>query len=183
MAAAMTRITMLEALQNFYKKYEIPADSGNASNWVRLEVGPMVLYAPNFDARRKAVVYHDSHHVITGYKANLIGECEIGAWEIAAGCGTYWAAWLYNTIAMLSGMIIAPKRTFKAFVRGRHARSLYGMDTHTILGMTTEALRHCTGVDVPTPAATFRDYSAFGAIAALGVTTMAAALTGLFLLF
>jgi hypothetical protein len=78
-------------------------------------------------------------------------------------------------------MNIAPKRSFNAFVRGRNSRSLYGRDARTILRMTTEELRHYTGVDVPTPAATFRDWSGYLAWAVLGLTTLAAPIAGLLL--
>jgi ubiquinone biosynthesis protein Coq4 len=74
----------------------------------------------------QAVRYHDLHHVATGYDTDFRGEGEIGAWEVATGCRGYVAAWWLNLIAMWIGCMIAPRRIFRAFVRGRHTRNLYG---------------------------------------------------------
>jgi hypothetical protein len=32
---------------------------------------------------------HDLHHVATGFDTTLVGEAEIGAWELASGCRHY----------------------------------------------------------------------------------------------
>ncbi|MBA2538194.1 MAG: hypothetical protein H0V17_01040 [Deltaproteobacteria bacterium] len=68
---------------------------------------------------------HDLHHVATGYDTTWTGEAEIGAWEIGAGCGRYWAAWMLNLGATGVGMLHAPRREWRAFIRGRRSKSLY----------------------------------------------------------
>lgn len=179
MTAAMTQPTMLQAIQKFYKNFDLPADGGNSSNWVRIQLGPVPLFFPNFDARREVVTYHDAHHVVTDYPATVLGECKISAWEVAAGCGRYWAAWFYNTLGILTGMVIAPRITFQAFVRGRNCRSLYGMDERKLLTMTVDELSTLTGADAPTPPPTRQDWLAFLSWAALGVTLVAAPVAAL----
>jgi NADPH:quinone reductase-like Zn-dependent oxidoreductase len=37
------------------------------------------------------VKLHDIHHVLTGYDTTWRGKAEIGAWEIASGCGRHYA--------------------------------------------------------------------------------------------
>ena len=57
--------------------------------WVRFKVGPLPVVFPNTRSRKRAVPMHDLHHVATGYGTSLVGEAEIGAWEIAGGCGRF----------------------------------------------------------------------------------------------
>ena len=44
---------------------------------------------PNTDSRKRAVPLHDLHHILTGYKTDWMGEAEIGAWELRAGCNSF----------------------------------------------------------------------------------------------
>ncbi len=102
-----------------------PPEGGYEAKWVDFELGPIPMPFPNTDARRRAVKVHDLHHVLTGYATDIYGEAEISAWELAAGCGDMLAAWLLNFGGMAIGMLIAPRRTFRAWLRGRQSRSLY----------------------------------------------------------
>ncbi len=68
---------------------------------------------------------HDLHHVLTGYAADWTGEAEIGAWELGAGCGAHYAAWILNVAALQYGFFIAPRRVLAAMARGRRSKSLY----------------------------------------------------------
>lgn len=60
-----------------------------------------------------------------GYATTWTGEGEIAAWELGAGCGRYYAAWVLNLGAFAVGLVIAPRRTYRAFVRGRRSTTLY----------------------------------------------------------
>lgn len=73
----------------------------------------------------RVVKLHDLHHVLTEYDTSWTGEAEIGAWEIASGCGRHYPAWLLNLGAFAIGLIITPRKTYRAFVRGRHSANLY----------------------------------------------------------
>ncbi len=100
-------------------------DGGYGDRWVRLRVGPITLFFPNTAGRVAAVIRHDLHHVVTGYPTTWKGEGEIGAWEIASGCGRFAAAWILNLQALWIGGLIAPRAMWAAFARGRRARNLY----------------------------------------------------------
>jgi hypothetical protein len=63
--------------------------------------------------------------VATGYDTTLVGEAEIGAWELASGCRHYYAAWVLNLGAVLIGLVLAPRRVSRAFVRGWQCTNLY----------------------------------------------------------
>ena len=101
------------------------SEASYRDRWAWAPIGPLPIPIWNPPARQRAVVLHDLHHVATGYGTTWAGEAEIGAWEIAAGCGNYAVAWLYNAFAFAFGIVAHPRRTYRAFVRGRHSRSLY----------------------------------------------------------
>lgn len=118
-------VTMREAKRAAFAKFGIPDDGGDSEAWVDFKLGPVPMPFPNTDARRRAVKLHDLHHVLTGYRMDIIGEFEISAWEIAAGCGGYAVPWLLNLMGTTGGLVTAPLRTMRAFWRGARARSLY----------------------------------------------------------
>jgi hypothetical protein len=112
-------------------------DGGYGDRWVKLRVGRFFLPFPNTAARVRAVRLHDLHHVLAGYATTWAGEAEIGAWEIASDCGRHYPAWILNFGALTVGLALVPARLFRAFVRGRHSRNLYG-------GEFQEQMLECT---------------------------------------
>lgn len=127
------------------------SEEGYRSRWVVLRAGPVPIYMPNTSARRRAVPLHDLHHIATGYDTTWSGEAEIAAWELAAGCGRYWAAWGLNLGAASLGLLIAPRRTLQAFRRGRRGRrSLYRDPagfTESLLDLSVADLRRTLALD------------------------------------
>jgi hypothetical protein len=117
-------LSVLEARDQYFAENGFTA-AGYTDKWVKLKLGPLPLAFPNSPARQAAVPLHDLHHVATGYATTWTGEAEIGAWEIGAGCGRYWAAWGLNLSAFAVGLWIAPLRLVRAFRRGRRSKSLY----------------------------------------------------------
>ncbi|WP_225888476.1 hypothetical protein [Myxococcus xanthus] len=85
-------------------------------------------------------------HVLTGYRTDLTGEFEISAWEIGAGCGDFLAAWVLNLSGMTGGLLTAPVRTWRAFVRGLDEQSTYGRDYEALLERNVEDLRAELGI-------------------------------------
>src|SRR3979411_2607790 len=94
------------------------SDATYRDHWVRFKLGPIPVAFPNTASRKRAIPLHDLHHVATGYATTLTGEAEIGAWECAGGCRDYWAAWVLNASCFALGTVIAPRRIWRAFVRG-----------------------------------------------------------------
>jgi hypothetical protein len=139
-------------------------EPGYEAAWVKLKAGPVPLWLPNTKARVRAVKLHDLHHVVTGYATSWTGEAEIGAWEIASGCAGFVAAWLLNLSAFAIGLVIAPVATWRAFVRGRQTRNLYGSEgelREALLDESVGALRKRLGLDRPLEAAGPTDSLAF----------------------
>jgi len=113
-----------------------------ADRWVRLRLGPIPLWFPNTAARVRAVKLHDLHHIATGYATTWTGEAEISGWELAAGCGRHYPAWILNAVGLIIGLLIAPRRTLRAFLRGRRSRTLYsGQFDDRLLELTVGELR------------------------------------------
>lgn len=107
-----------DALQAYFSKYHFE-NGGYHLKWFKIKLGPVFIPLPNTKGRIEAVKIHDIHHLLTEYPATLKGEAEIGAWEIASGCGSYVAAWVLNFGSFFYGMIWFPKAVYRAFMRGR----------------------------------------------------------------
>jgi hypothetical protein len=124
-ATYSNQLTIGEALTIFFQKYQLGPDGGMSDNWVKLRFGKFYFPIPNTASRKKALMFHDIHHIATGYESNWKGECEIGAWEVSTGCGSYSAAWVLDLGAFALGLLIFPVATYKAFIRGRRTLNLY----------------------------------------------------------
>ncbi len=154
--------TMRDARAQYFDQADLGSDGGYAARWVRLKLGPVPFAFPNTAARVRAVRYHDLHHVLTGYAADWIGECEISAWEIAGGCRGFVAAWILNLLAFSAGCIVAPRRTFRAFVRGSQTANLYSRDDlDGILDRGLGEVRDELGISRETAAPRIRDRFSF----------------------
>ena len=137
-------------------------DGGYDAKWVKLALGPIPFAFPNSAARVRAVRLHDLHHVATGYDTSVLGEAEIGAWEIGSSCRGFVAAWILNLYAMVLGFWIDPGAVFRAFVRGRRSGNLYaGVWDEALLEMRVGELRQQLRLTRPASAARLADRAAF----------------------
>lgn len=109
----------------FYIDHNLGEDGGINKSWAKIKVGRFYIPFPNTKVRKKVLVFHDIHHVVTGYDSNWKGEVSIGAWEIATGCDKNYMTWILNLYAMVVGLFLYPKSTFNAFIRGKRTRNLY----------------------------------------------------------
>jgi hypothetical protein len=166
-------LTLREARARYFAENGL-GEGGYDARWVRLMAGPIPLYFPNTAQRVRSVRLHDLHHVATEYATTWTGESEIAAWELAAGCADHVAAWVQNLAALAIGLAIAPRASFRAFVRGRRSKSLYsGEWSEAMLDRHLGALRAELRLDRPAAAARPADALAFAAFAAAGVGLLA----------
>ena len=114
-------MTLGEARALFFARSGLGREGGYSDRWVRVEARPFPFYFPNTRGRVRAAKLHDLHHIALEYKTDWPGETEIAAWEIASGCGRYLWAWLLNLGAFTVGLVLFPRRLFRAFIRGRRA--------------------------------------------------------------
>jgi hypothetical protein len=134
-------LTVREAVDQYLEENRFSRDEYTRKT-VPLKVGPWTFQFPNGPARQRAIPLHDMHHAITGYGTDLIGEAEIGAWELRAGCTN---AFLYaiNLMAVLGGLWLSPRRVLRAWRSGRGARTLYatGLSADELDRMTLDEVR------------------------------------------
>ncbi|MBE2248863.1 MAG: hypothetical protein IAE78_04880 [Myxococcus sp.] len=175
-------VTMRAARDEAFREAGIPPDGGDSEPWVDFKLGPLPMPFPNTDARRRTVKLHDLHHVLTGYRTDILGEFEISAWELAAGCGRFGVAWYLNLMGLTAGLVSAPGRTLRAFARGRHSDTLYtALSFDEVLDQPVDEvrarLRVLAGPGTPTPSDVLRFGLAALAGAALGLVTFTIALS------
>jgi len=161
------------ALQLYFKKYHF-ADGGYRDKYFRIKIGPVFIPFPNTKSRIKAVKFHDIHHLLTEYSAHWKGEVEIGAWEIASGCGNLLIAWFLNFGSFAVGMFLYPKALFKAFMMGRNVKSnLYHnyLYDDVLLSKSLGELRKELGIGQVRNRSLF-DYLCFAACILLVITSL-----------
>lgn len=157
-------MSLLEARRLFFHHGNLGEDGGYSSRWVRVESKPFPFYFPNSRARVAAARLHDLHHIAAGYETDWPGEAEISAWEIASGCARYHAAWILDLGGWHAGLAVAPRRLFRAFLRGRHAKTnLYqkGFDESCLGDITVGTLRDELGLKAAVPPASAADIALF----------------------
>jgi hypothetical protein len=146
-------MTMEAARSEYYRVNGFGDDGGDSLDWVPLTFWRFTIKIPNTKARKKAVKIHDLHHIVTGYRTDLRGESEIAAWELASGCLRMPAAFVLNMFALAIGVVIAPRRVWRAWRRGRKTKNLYSHDTvDALLPQDVATVRASLGLDVaPSP--------------------------------
>lgn len=128
-----------DALTEHYRGSGLPEDGGRQhSHWNMLGF----IRLRNFGWRRRALPCHDLHHVLTGYPCTVRGELQLAAWEFAAGRFPHAGASLFCLPLLGIGAVLAPRRSFAAFARGRRSRSLYAVGaTQEMLALELAELR------------------------------------------
>jgi len=122
------------------------SDTTYREKWARFKLGLLPVILPNTKSRQQALPLHDLHHIATGYDTSVVGENEISAFELGGGCGHYAAAWLLNAGVFAMGLVLAPARTYRAFIRGRHSRNLYRDGWHdSLLDLSVAELKKRIG--------------------------------------
>lgn len=170
--------TLLDARNRYFAVNGFGPTGGYEDKWVDFKLGPIPMPFPNTSSRIRAVRFHDLHHVLTGYDTDIYGEFEISAWEIGGGCADHIAAWQLNLGGLFAGALVIPRRTWRAFVRGRHTRNLYrGTYDDSLLGRHIDETKRDLDLD--------RDHAATAADAALFAASVAAGFVvgGLFAAF
>jgi hypothetical protein len=117
-------LTLRDARERYFELNDFPG-GGYEDRWVKVKVGFFPIWFPNVPSRKRAVRYHDLHHILTEYETTWRGEAEIGAWEVATGGAGAAVGWLLDLLAFAVGLVIHPRGVYRAFVRGRHSANLF----------------------------------------------------------
>lgn len=130
-----------DKLKEYYSLSPFDDDGDISNDYVNVYAGPYLLTIRNTNKRREVIVYHDLHHVFTGYTNSRIGEGEVGAWELGTDCWNRPVAVLYNLSGMATGLCGSPKRIKKAFLLGCHQKNLYDLNINMVLENDEEYVR------------------------------------------
>ncbi|HSC83047.1 MAG TPA: hypothetical protein VLC30_05475 [Pseudomonas sp.] len=119
-------MTLKEELAAFYRRCGFAEAADRQACTVPVYTGCLLVPLPNIETRHRYLKYHDLHHLATGYSTGRIGEGEVSAWEL--GTGSMLNSPLLgsmNLIALSTGLVLEPRRMWRAFQRGWHSRNLY----------------------------------------------------------
>lgn len=115
-------------LSDYFEEKDLGEEGGLYADFYKAKIGNYSFLLPNTKGRKKALIKHDIHHLITEYEVDFKGELEIGGWEVASGCADYYGIWMLNLIGMATGIFLIPRRTYQAFIRGIDNKNLYHLD-------------------------------------------------------
>jgi hypothetical protein len=169
--------TVFDARAEYFAANDFGDDGGYSKSTVTIYLFGIPISFPNTEGRKKAVVFHDMHHLVTGYATDNVGEAEIGAWELGSGCTQVRAALVLNTGALLLGVFRSPRKVFAAFVRGRQCSNLYGADARALLDREVDDVARELGLDRPLRPATLGDGVRFAGYLLASLASVALPLT------
>ena len=129
-----------EKLKEYCSLSPFGEDGDISEEYVKVYAGPYLITIRNTSKRKAAIVYHDLHHMLTGYNNSRIGEGEAGAWELGTGCWNRPIAVLYNLGGMATGLCYSRKRIKKAFMAGCRQNNLYDFDIKDLLEKESEEI-------------------------------------------
>jgi hypothetical protein len=122
--------TLDDELVAFYARSGFGPEIGTRPRTVPVYTGCLLVPLPNIEARRRFLKYHDLHHLLTGYSVGRVGEGEVSAWELGSGSMFVSPALgLMNVIALSTGLVLEPRRMWRAFRLGCASQNLYRADT------------------------------------------------------
>jgi hypothetical protein len=125
-------MTLHDELAAFYARSGFGLEIGARPRTVPVYTGCILVPLPNIEARSRFLKYHDLHHLITGYSVGRIGEGEVSAWELGSGSMLVSPALgLMNLIALSTGLVLEPRRMWRAFRLGCTSGNLYRSDVRT----------------------------------------------------
>jgi len=177
-------LSITEALRRHYVSNNLSTD-GDCENkrWALLSLGRVEVRVKNFDWRRRALMRHDLHHLITGYRCTAAGEFQIATWEFAAGRFPNVLSTLFCLPLVGVGAVAIPRRSFRSYVLGRRSRTLYAIysDDELLASNVTELRLRCLP-SIP-PSATVVDIITYIALVALSMSLIALPILPLLFLY
>jgi hypothetical protein len=154
-------LTLREAAADHLAAEGLAADGGLDDRWVKTKIGPIPFAYPNTKGRKRLVAAHDLHHLLADYRTDIVGEAEMGAWELGSGLRDRTGVRLAIRVFGFA-LPLHRQRLLHAFVRGRHCQNLVGrpLDDAT-LDRSVAELRTELGLDRAVPPPSPEDQRAF----------------------
>jgi hypothetical protein len=155
------KTTLRSAHRAYLEANGMPPDGGRDAKWVRADIGPIPFAFPNSEGRRRVLLAHDLHHVLTGYGTDLVGEGEVGAWELGSGLPDRTG----RRLAIRVFGFVWPRhreRLHSAFMRGRRSTNLVGRSIdEAFLERSVDDVRRELHIPASPPLASDEDLSAY----------------------
>jgi hypothetical protein len=144
-------MSMREARDLYFERNGFSIAAYSASTFTIKLLGVPFTF-PSTANRKRALPWHDFHHILTGYGTNLIGESEISVWELRAGGRSlsrfgFVVYWLDGSGVVL-GLLMSPRRIWQAFRAARGQRTLFPETEpyDALLETTVGSLRRRLGI-------------------------------------
>lgn len=123
--------TVEQGLRAFFEENGFEREAYDGSRTPASVLG-FEFSVPNPPRHRWAIMLHDLHHIATGFGTDLTGEGEISAWELRRGIrplGLYVGSIVLSGFFL--GLMVAPRRTLRAWRSSRGGPSLFFLDDHS----------------------------------------------------
>jgi len=121
------------------------------AKWTPASLLGISFAVPNTKNHRRAIMWHDLHHVVTGIGTDPAGEGEIAMWELRRGLrGLDLYVTMLVVFGAVVGLLVAPRRMLRAWrASGIGHQHLFARDLaeyESLLNMTVGQLRKALGV-------------------------------------
>jgi len=136
-------MTLSEHLDEFYKKYNIPANGGVNDKTFEVPFSYFTLTLPNFSWRKKMLYVHDLEHILNEQDTSWSGEMFIASWEISTGFWKSLPVIILPLWTMGWGLWKHPRSVFRGFRAGSSQRGIANleMEKEKLLSLELDELR------------------------------------------
>ena len=111
-------MTLREHLDNFYQKYDIPANGGVEFSTFKVPLPFFMLTLPNLSWRKKMLHIHDLEHILNEQDTTWKGEMFIASWEISTGFWKNFPIIIFPLWTMGWGIWKHPSSVLNGFQKG-----------------------------------------------------------------
>ncbi|MEI6755073.1 MAG: hypothetical protein WCK78_18150 [Paludibacter sp.] len=117
-------MTLREQLDQFYNKYNIPAEGGVNDKTFVVPLPLFSLTLPNFSWRKRMLYVHDLEHILNEQDTSWKGEIFIASWEISTGFLKNFPVLIFPLWTMGWGLWVNPSTVLHAFRKGHADRGI-----------------------------------------------------------
>ena len=139
-------MTLREQLDEFYSKYDIPAEGGVNDKTFEVPLPVFTLTLPNFPWRQRMLFIHDLEHILNEQDTTWQGEIFIASWEISTGFFKNFPVILFPLWTMGWGFWKHPVAVFRGFRKGHTDKGIARLkiDKDRLLNLELHQLRELT---------------------------------------
>lgn len=139
-------MTLSERLDEFYLKYNIPANGGVNDKTFEVPLPFFTLILPNLSWRKKMLYIHDLEHILNEQDTSWKGEMFIASWEISTGFWKHFPIIVFPLWTMGWGWWKHPTSVMKGFRKGKSSFGIanLGIEKQQLLSMDLKQLQTLT---------------------------------------